>query len=118
MPPFPTPQLLAHCPLCQAAYDETSVCLIGEFTPRMAFGASGKSRMFHLTCKQCCHAVLAVILESSHGISSVGLVTDLEAQDAVRVHEASPITADDVVRAHQELAARSQELVRALGGLN
>lgn len=77
----------------------------------------GNSRTFHLTCKQCNHAVLAVILESSHGVSSVGLVTDLEAQDAVRVHDADPISADDVVRAHLELDMKSGEMCKSLMGI-
>lgn len=113
MHPSPTPQLLAHCPLCQAAYDDASVCLLGESAPTLAVRA--KSRMFHLTCKKCAHAVLAVILESAQGISSIGLVTDLEAQDAARVHEAAPLSADDVVRAHQALQTHSREFLQALG---
>jgi hypothetical protein len=110
MIPLPTPQLLAHCPLCQAAYDDASVRPLGESSLTPIAGAHGKSKMFHLTCKNCFHAVLAVILESSHGVSSIGLVTDLEASDALRVQDAPPISADDVVRAHLELDTRSQDL--------
>lgn len=114
MHPSPTPHLLAHCPLCQAAYDDASVRPLGETAPRPLIGGQGKSRMFHLTCKQCHHSVLAVILESVHGVSSIGLVTDLEAQDAVRIHDADPISANDVVKAHVELEQMSGALCRAL----
>lgn len=99
--------MLAHCPLCQAAYDDASVRLLGEVASTLS--TQGTSRLFHLTCKKCAHAILAVILESAHGVSSIGLVTDLEAQDAVRIHDADPISADDVLRAHYELGTKSKE---------
>ncbi len=110
--PSPTPNLLAHCPLCQAAYGDGAVQLLGEMAPTLA--ARGKSRLFHLTCKNCARAVLAVILESAQGVSSIGLVTDLEAQDAVRVHATPPLSADDVVKAHQDLWARSRAFCKVL----
>jgi hypothetical protein len=121
--PTPTPQLLAHCPLCQAAYQEAGVRLLGEFgaisglrLPDGQVTAPGKSRLFHLTCPNCCHAVLAVILESVHGISSIGLVTDLEAQDAARFQSAALISSDDVVTAHRDLEGKSQEICKVLLG--
>ena len=107
----PSPHMLAHCPLCQTAYGQNAVHLVGE--PSLLPGR-GQGRMFHMTCGSCHHAVLAMVLESSHGISSIGLVTDLEAQDAVRVHDAKPISADDVVRAHVVLGSGSKELCRQL----
>lgn len=114
--------MLAHCPLCQAAYDDASVHLLGDFAPQgnsvsaISRMGQGKPRMFHLTCKNCRHAVLAVILESGHGVSSIGLVTDLEVQDAVRIHGTQAISADDVVRAHVELDTKSREMCQGLLG--
>ena len=99
------PKILAHCPLCQTAYEDRAIRLLG---------AQGASRMFHLTCASCRHAVLAVILENQHGISSVGLVTDMEAQDALRMHDVAPITANDCVAAHEVLESKSQDVVLAL----
>jgi hypothetical protein len=112
--PQPTPHMLAHCPLCQAAYEDASVRLLGEVASTLS--ARGTSRMFHLTCNKCSHAILAIILESGHGVSSIGLVTDLEVQDAVRIHNAVPLSADDVLRAHHELNLRSREWCLGLVG--
>lgn len=100
-----TPKIMAHCPLCQTAYEERSVRLLGEH---------GLARMFHFTCRACRHAVLAVILESQNGVSSVGLVTDLEAQDALAMQDAPPITADDCIAAHETLETQSLEVCARL----
>jgi hypothetical protein len=106
--------MLAHCPLCQTAYDEHSIKLLGEQAPPLA--GQGMVRMFHLTCQSCCHAVIAVILESQNGVSSVGLVTDLEVQDAVRMHDAPAISADDCVAAHEILETKSRNVCEQLMG--
>lgn len=99
------PKLLTHCPLCSAQYEECSIKLLGE---------SGTTRTFHLTCQACSHAVLAVILENQHGVSSLGMVTDLEVQDAVRFQDSEPISADDCLNAKDLLANSSREFVLAI----
>ena len=101
----PAPKLLTHCPLCDAAYGDGSVRPLGE---------SGATRLYHLTCPACAHSVLAVILEHASGVSSIGLVTDLEAQDAFRFRDANPISSDDCVRAHEALARDSAGLCKRL----
>ncbi len=103
----PAPKLLTHCPLCDAAYADGSVRPLGE---------SGAMRLYHLTCPSCAHAVLAVILENATGVSSIGLVTDLEAQDALRFRDVAPIGSNDCVKAHEVLDRESASLCRMLMG--
>ena len=73
-------------------------------------------RLFHLTCQCCSHSVLAVILENQNGMSSLGMVTDLEAQDAVRFRDSEPISANDCVSAYERLVHESKTVCRALQG--
>lgn len=98
-------QLLAHCPLCQASYKNEEVRLLGE---------RGPTRLFHCTCRSCGHAMLAIILETQGSISSVGVVTDLEAQDALRFRSAPPISDDDCIKAHRALEQNSAALCKEL----
>lgn len=97
--------LLAHCPLCQAAYDEKQVRLVGE---------KGTTRLFHCTCQSCGHAMLALVLESQGALSSVGLVTDLEIQDAMRFMAEDSITSDDCLKTHRILQDESKDFCRLL----
>jgi hypothetical protein len=94
-----SPQLLAHCPLCQTAYQQTAVRLLGE---------KGTTRLFHCTCGRCGHAVLAVVLESSGAVSSMGVVTDMEVQDAIRFQGRPPVSSDECIAIHQLLESESQ----------
>ena len=98
-------RLLAHCPLCHAAYLPAEIRLIGE---------KGSSRLFHCNCTACGYAVLAVILETPGSVSSVGLVTDLEIQDALRFKDATPITADECLNLHHALEQDAKAWCRRL----
>lgn len=98
-------RILTQCPLCQAAYDEAGIRLVGE---------QGATKLFHCSCQTCGRAMLAVVLEASGVVSSVGVVTDLEAADAKRFHDAKPISVDECLRFHVQLEDESRALCHAL----
>ena len=107
MDPAQSSRLIANCPLCHAEYKNEQVRLVGQ---------EGTSRLFHCTCNDCGNAMLAIILETNGSVSSVGLMTDLEAHDAIRMQSAEPVSADDCIRAHQILENDSRSLVDVLLG--
>lgn len=100
-----SPQIVAHCPLCRSAYEPSEIHLLGE---------KGTTRLFHCTCKSCGHAVLAIVLDNGGAVSSVGLVTDLEIQDAVRFQGALAVSADDCVAVHELVERQSKALCERL----
>src|SRR5574337_973599 len=96
-------RLLAQCPLCQATYQDAEIKLVGE---------NGATKLFHCRCQTCGQAMLAVILESSGWVSSVGLVTDLEAKDALQFQAAAPVSSDECVQMHQFLEQNSADFCK------
>ena len=99
------PHLITQCPLCQGAYASECVQLMGE---------QKEMRLFHCACQHCGHAMLALLIESSGWVSSIGLMTDLKAKDAFLFQKLSPIASNDCVYVHQFLEASSQEFCRQL----
>ena len=93
--------------MCQVSYVETAIKLVGE---------RGGSKLFHCRCEACGHAMLAVILESSGWVSSVGMVTDLQAQDAQRFQDSLAISTDECVRFHLALEQGGDKLYQQLAG--
>lgn len=93
-------KILGHCPLCHVAYGSSEVRLVGE---------RGQARLFHCTCLGCGQAVLAVVVEAQGGVSSVGLMTDLEIQDAVRFASLPAVAADECLAAHRILEQDSRD---------
>lgn len=65
--------------------------------------------LLHIRCKKCWNSILALVLVSNVGVSSVGLVTDLGFEDVqkFRAHSAE-VTVDDVLEIHELLESKSQ----------
>ncbi len=105
MPPTHSPKLLAHCPLCHTVYSASEIRLLGE---------KGTTRLFHCTCNSCGQSVLAIVLENFGNVSSLGLVTDLELQDALRFRNAVAVNLDECIAMHRLLQTDSQALCRKL----
>jgi hypothetical protein len=84
-------RLMNQCPLCKGQYapDAANVLLKKQ-------GAN----LVHLTCVHCQNSVLAVIVVTSAGLSSVGMLTDLNATDATRLSHVSSVTEEDVLDFH------------------
>jgi hypothetical protein len=100
-------KIIGHCPLCHSAYGDAGVKLLGE---------NGPMRLFHCTCASCGHAVLAVIVENLGSVSSVGMVTDLEIQDALRFKDAKSVSSEECIQTHRVMEHESRELCTVLLG--
>lgn len=58
--------------------------------------------------------MIALIRDHEGWISTMGLVTDLDAADAVRLAGESPVGADECIRAYQYISQQSQNLCEEL----
>lgn len=84
-------RLISFCPLCETHYKPLEARVVGE---------RDNSHLVHITCKKCSNAIIALILVSPAGLSSIGLVTDLTFDDALKFREAESLDTDDVLEAH------------------
>ena len=98
-------RILTQCPACHATYGQGTICILGE---------EGMTRLVHCTCAECGRAMMAVILEASGFVSSVGVVTDLEAEDAVRFRDVAPLQIDECIRFAEQIRSQSRKLCQAL----
>ena len=96
---------IVECPLCHAMYEQTGVRLLREL--------SG-TKLFHCQCHMCGRSMFALMLESSGWLSTVGLVTDLDVADALRLEQVKSITSDECIRLHQMIDKDSMEFCRYL----
>jgi hypothetical protein len=58
--------------------------------------------------------MIALIRDHEGWISTMGLVTDLDATDAVRLAGRAPVAADECIRAYQYISQQSQNLCQDL----
>ena len=75
-------------------------------------GEDGETHLLHVRCKSCANAILALVLVTKAGVSSVGLVTDLSYEDVVKFQSQGKVSIDDVLGVHQMM--ESPELLKEM----
>lgn len=93
--------IVKRCALCNVEYDTSGLAVVEE---------NDEARIVHLTCQACQYSMVACIMRSPAGLSSVGMVTDLTAKDLVRLRKKQPVTSEDVLNLHQYLT-KSQQFI-------
>lgn len=92
-------RLMKQCPLCQTDYKFDQIDVIDE---------DAGAHLVHITCDTCAGNMLAILMLSGFGMSSVGMITDLSATDIRRLQDAEPISADDVLSMYEALHTKRQ----------
>ncbi|OGH88799.1 MAG: hypothetical protein A3J93_01780 [Candidatus Magasanikbacteria bacterium RIFOXYC2_FULL_42_28] len=87
-------KFMGHCPLCNGIYSPNSA---------QKLNSAGAANLVHLTCEKCSGGFIAMVMVSPAGLSSVGMVTDLNYGDAMRLHNKEEITMDEVIEGYEFL---------------
>ena len=64
---------------------------------------SDNAQLIYIRCKNCHSAIVALVSINSIGISSIGLVTDLDDNEVKNFKELSEVNGDDVLSIYQAL---------------
>ena len=84
-------KLIQACPLCDTSYNPMEARVVGE---------KNDSHLVHIQCRKCANAILALVLVSPVGVSSVGVITDLSVEDVIRFRESDEVGLDDAIATH------------------
>ena len=87
-------RIISHCPVCHYNYNQAEVRILEELE---------SAQLIYIRCKNCHSAIVAMISINSIGISSVGLVTDLDGVEIQKFKEMSEVSGDDVISVYQNL---------------
>jgi hypothetical protein len=88
------PTLISHCPVCNLRFNPLEARVLEE---------KDNTHLVHIQCRHCQAAILALIIGNNLGISSIGLITDLNSDDVLRFKNVKAISCDDVIEVHQLL---------------
>lgn len=81
-------KLISYCPVCQHK---------GKMMEAKVLEENEAAHLIHLRCHQCQAAVLALIMISPAGLNSVGMITDLSANDAIKFKNLDSISVEEVL---------------------
>lgn len=85
-------KFIGQCPICNERYQDNRAKL---------FAKRDGANLIHLTCNKCSSNFITMIVMLGQGISSVGMVTDLNYEDALKLYKSAPLTADEVINGYQ-----------------
>lgn len=108
--PFPlfSPEslrLVSFCPICNTHYNPLTAQILEE---------REDAHLVHAVCRKCGSSIVALVLTGGLGISSVGLVTDLNGQEVLKFRNVGAIQPDDVIEAHRLLHTEQNFLAYSL----
>ena len=83
--------LITHCPICENGYSNDTV---KKFIHRDSV------HLAHIACNSCSSYFLAMIMEMGRGISTIGMVTDLNFEDVSRLYGVDTIGIDEIINAY------------------
>lgn len=86
---------LSKCPQCSRKYRFNKALVLDEDEERTTF---------HLTCDNCQISTLVFVTVGQYGVVSLGIVTDLDRNEAKYLFRNEAISADHVIDAHQLLS--------------
>lgn len=94
-------RLVAYCPLCNQRYNPLEAKVIDK---------EDNAYLIYVRCRKCQGSIVALVLSTGLGVSSTGLVTDLNSEDLIKFKEAQSITIDNVIDLHEALEGSSSSL--------
>ncbi|HUT22120.1 MAG TPA: hypothetical protein VMX18_01785 [Candidatus Bipolaricaulota bacterium] len=87
-------KIISNCPVCKAVYYPSEINVVDE---------KENAHLLHLQCRKCKNCLLVLIIAGAKGISSVGLVTELDSEEALKYLRGNPVSADEVLDIREKI---------------
>ena len=87
-------EAVIFCPLCSQEYTTNNMRIVEQ---------AGETILGHSQCPKCQGAILSLLFSDFIGVTLIGMVTDLDYQDAIRLKESEALDEDDVLQVYQLL---------------
>lgn len=81
-------KLIAYCPICEADLNPIKGKLVEN---------KGDLNLVHMQCPKCKGYILALILKTANGLTSLGLITDLNFHDINKFKDQGSLTDEQVL---------------------
>lgn len=85
---------LAYCPVCHYHYNPIQAKVLEE---------GNGVHLIYVKCSRCQSSILALVLAGNFGISSIGLITDLDGGEIIKFKSLPPVSGNDVLRVYETL---------------
>lgn len=87
-------RIISQCPVCHAPYNP----LVGK-----VLDESEGAHLLFIKCDKCRLSTLALVVASNFGVSSMGLITELDSDEIIKLKDQEAISAAAVLDLYQKL---------------
>lgn len=84
-------KLVAYCPLCEQKFNPLEAQVLDE---------RDEAYLVYFKCRKCYSSIVALVMANPWGLASIGLVTDLNNADLLRLRDSESVSDDDVLAMH------------------
>ncbi len=95
---------VSRCPFCSAEYDLDGAKVIGE---------QEDATVVYVTCSKCESSIVAMVAMTGLGIVSLGLVTDMTAEDTKKFFKNKEVSGDELLEMY-EMLKEDKNVVKSL----
>jgi len=95
-------KIVSYCPLCETHYNPMEAKILET---------RDDAHLIHVQCRRCFSSIIVLVSANHSGMMSVGMVTDLSAEDVLRFRGSERVTCDDVLNFHELIHSNSTENV-------
>lgn len=95
--------LITVCPSCNTKYNPVQAKVLEE---------NGNAHLLFISCKNCGSGVVALITSGGMGVTSMGLITDLSAEDILKFKESEFVSSSDVLKMHKLLESKNNDYLK------
>lgn len=100
-------KIIAYCPFCEADLNPVRARVVDS---------NEEKQLVHLQCTKCKTYILALLIKTINGLSSVGLITDLNFNDVMSLKDKISLEADELINLHHKL--KQKDIVEKILELN
>lgn len=98
--------VLARCTVCNSGFDQSSFIALEE---------QDQKTTFHITCAKCGTSSIIFLSTSQSGVTGLGMATDLNKEEAVRMFGRDAVSADEVIDMHQWISKHKGSIADLVG---
>lgn len=101
--------ILAKCTVCRSVFDRSEFIVLED---------QARKTTFHVTCGKCNTSSLIFLSAAQGGAVGLGIVTDLNKEEAVKMFGREAVSADEIIDMHQLVSKHKGSLTDLFKKIN
>jgi len=95
-------KIISNCPVCNSKKFTDNIKILDE---------NETSHLLFVQCNKCQTKVVVLVTSGMQGLSSIGVLTELNSDEIIRFSHEDPISADDVAHLYEQFELKNKNIL-------